>query len=174
MICCGCCLGGTDLVTACPDSRSFRSCHCLERCCARSGLPWLSRSALRYLHTATMLNFNLLIYPKDLYGRGYSDAPQTTYDTNLYTSQLAHLMQYIRWEKANIVGVSMVRTYTHFWHTTYYHGFRVVPLLRHSLHTFPTLLTKEWHLSHQRDLWRYVFMLFLRLLYDPHATTCTV
>ena len=51
---------------------------------------------------------------QDLYGRGYSEAPQTTYDTNLYTTQLAHLMQYIRWEKANIVGISMVRLYTHF------------------------------------------------------------
>jgi len=47
--------------------------------------------------------------PPDLYGRGYSDAPQTTYDTNLYTNQLALLMQYLKWEKANIVGVSMVR-----------------------------------------------------------------
>jgi pimeloyl-ACP methyl ester carboxylesterase len=59
---------------------------------------------------AIYLHFNSLIYPKDLYGRGYSDAPQTTYDTNLYTTQLAHLMQYLRWEKANIVGVSMVRS----------------------------------------------------------------
>jgi len=49
--------------------------------------------------------FRVLLY--DLYGRGYSEAPQTTYDTNLYTTQLAHLMQYLRWEKANIVGVSM-------------------------------------------------------------------
>ena len=63
---------------------------------------------------APNLIFNSLIYPKDLYGRGYSEAPQTTYDINLYTAQLAHLMQYIRWEKANIVGVSMVRSYTHF------------------------------------------------------------
>jgi hypothetical protein len=98
----------------CLDSRSFYSCHRLERCRPRSGGPWLSRSTLRYLHTATNLNVNILIYPKDLYGRGYSEAPQTTYDTSLYTSQLAHLMQYIRWEKANIVGVSMVRLYTHF------------------------------------------------------------
>ena len=69
-----------------------------------------------YLLMATgYLNFNLLIiYPKDLYGRGYSEAPQTTYDTNLYTAQLAHLMQYIRWEKANIVGISMVCSCTHF------------------------------------------------------------
>ncbi|KAI0832810.1 alpha/beta-hydrolase [Trametes gibbosa] len=47
----------------------------------------------------------VLLY--DLYGRGYSDAPQTTYDTNLYTTQLALLLQYVGWSKANIVGVSM-------------------------------------------------------------------
>jgi len=35
----------------------------------------------------------------DLYGRGYSDAPLTTYDTNLYTNQLALLMQYLKWGK---------------------------------------------------------------------------
>ena len=45
----------------------------------------------------------------DLYGRGYSDAPKTTYDTTLYTTQLALLMQYLKWDKANIVGLSMVR-----------------------------------------------------------------
>ncbi|KAG5640116.1 hypothetical protein DXG03_001052 [Asterophora parasitica] len=43
----------------------------------------------------------------DLYGRGYSDAPQTTYDANLYTVQLALLMQHLRWDKAIIGGVSM-------------------------------------------------------------------
>ncbi|KAH9482114.1 hypothetical protein JR316_0004209 [Psilocybe cubensis] len=47
----------------------------------------------------------VLLY--DLYGRGYSDAPQTAYDTNLYTTQLAFLMQYLKWQKANIIGVSM-------------------------------------------------------------------
>ncbi|KIM38718.1 hypothetical protein M413DRAFT_75699 [Hebeloma cylindrosporum] len=49
--------------------------------------------------------YRVLLY--DLYGRGYSDAPLMTYDTNLYTNQLALLMQYLKWEKANIVGVSM-------------------------------------------------------------------
>jgi len=44
----------------------------------------------------------------DLYGRGYSDAPQTTYDTTLYVTQLALLMQHVKWEKAYLVGVSMV------------------------------------------------------------------
>jgi len=43
----------------------------------------------------------------DLYGRGYSDAPETTYDSTLYTTQLALLMQYLKWDKANIVGLSM-------------------------------------------------------------------
>lgn len=47
--------------------------------------------------------------PADLYGRGYSDAPQTTYDSALYTTQLALLMQYVGWPRAHITGVSMVR-----------------------------------------------------------------
>jgi pimeloyl-ACP methyl ester carboxylesterase len=58
-----------------------------------------------------------LVYPPghsrlnlpDLYGRGYSDAPATIYDTKLYTTQLALLMQYLNWSKAHIAGVSMVR-----------------------------------------------------------------
>ncbi|KAM6496412.1 Alpha/Beta hydrolase fold [Amanita muscaria] len=49
--------------------------------------------------------YRVLLY--DLYGRGYSDAPQMTYDTNLYTTQLALLMQYLKWDKAFVVGVSM-------------------------------------------------------------------
>ncbi|KAI0682612.1 alpha/beta-hydrolase [Earliella scabrosa] len=49
--------------------------------------------------------FRVLLY--DLYGRGYSDAPHTTYDVNLYTTQLALLLQYVGWSKADIVGVSM-------------------------------------------------------------------
>ncbi|THG92954.1 hypothetical protein EW026_g8136 [Hermanssonia centrifuga] len=38
---------------------------------------------------------------------GYSDAPQTTYDVSLYVTQLALLLQYIGWEKANLAGISM-------------------------------------------------------------------
>ncbi|KAK7445077.1 hypothetical protein VKT23_014939 [Stygiomarasmius scandens] len=49
--------------------------------------------------------YRVLLY--DLYGRGYSDAPQTTYDTTLYVTQLALLMQHVKWEKAYLVGVSM-------------------------------------------------------------------
>ncbi|OBZ70488.1 hypothetical protein A0H81_09745 [Grifola frondosa] len=49
--------------------------------------------------------FRVLLY--DLYGRGYSDAPQTTYDINLYNTQLALLLQYVGWDKVNVIGVSM-------------------------------------------------------------------
>ena len=44
----------------------------------------------------------------DLYGRGFSDAPSMTYDSILYTTQLALLLQYLGWRRTNIVGVSMV------------------------------------------------------------------
>ena len=46
-------------------------------------------------------------YYADLYGRGYSDAPNMAYDAGLYTMHLALLMQYVRWERAHIVGFSM-------------------------------------------------------------------
>lgn len=46
----------------------------------------------------------------DLYGRGYSDAPDITYDASLYATQLALLMQHVKWPKAYVAGVSMVRT----------------------------------------------------------------
>ncbi|KAI0268094.1 alpha/beta-hydrolase [Gloeopeniophorella convolvens] len=49
--------------------------------------------------------FRVLMY--DLYGRGYSDAPEITYDASLYATQLALLMQHVKWPKANIAGVSM-------------------------------------------------------------------
>lgn len=53
----------------------------------------------------TANGFRVLIY--DLYGRGYTDAPDVVYDTNLYITQLALLMQHVRWDKAFIAGVSM-------------------------------------------------------------------
>ncbi|KAF9002318.1 Alpha/Beta hydrolase protein [Cyathus striatus] len=49
--------------------------------------------------------YRVLVY--DLYGRGYSDAPRMTYHTALYTTQLALLMQYLKWDRAIIVGFSM-------------------------------------------------------------------
>ncbi|KAL5527956.1 hypothetical protein ACEPAG_6757 [Sanghuangporus baumii] len=49
--------------------------------------------------------FRVLVY--DLYGRGYSDAPNMSYTGGLYTTQLALLMQHVHWERAHIVGLSM-------------------------------------------------------------------
>ncbi|KAH7923621.1 alpha/beta-hydrolase [Leucogyrophana mollusca] len=49
--------------------------------------------------------YRVLLY--DLYGRGYSDAPHLTYDVSLHTTQLALLMQHVKWDSAHIVGVSM-------------------------------------------------------------------
>jgi len=43
----------------------------------------------------------------DLYGRAYSDAPDVPYSASLYTTQLALLLQYLRWDKSHIVGLSM-------------------------------------------------------------------
>ena len=50
----------------------------------------------------------VMVLSPDLYGRGFSDAPSTTYDSVLYTTQLALLLQYLGWQNANVVGVSMV------------------------------------------------------------------
>ncbi|KIJ53182.1 hypothetical protein M422DRAFT_64720 [Sphaerobolus stellatus SS14] len=49
--------------------------------------------------------FRVLLY--DLYGRGYSEAPDTPYNPDLYATQLALLLQYVRWDSAHIVGLSM-------------------------------------------------------------------
>ncbi|KAJ7099876.1 Alpha/Beta hydrolase protein [Mycena crocata] len=50
--------------------------------------------------------YRVLLY--DLYGRGYSDAPlNTTFDTELYVTQLALLLQHLRWERTRLVGFSM-------------------------------------------------------------------
>ncbi|KAG8699939.1 hypothetical protein FRC09_006276 [Ceratobasidium sp. 395] len=52
--------------------------------------------------------FRVLIY--DLYGRGYSEAPDaqtTNYDADLYITQLALLMQAVGWRKTRVIGLSM-------------------------------------------------------------------
>ncbi|RDX55915.1 alpha/beta-hydrolase [Lentinus brumalis] len=49
--------------------------------------------------------FQVLIY--DLYGKGYSEAPHVPSDATLFVTQLALLMQYVRWDAAHIVGFSM-------------------------------------------------------------------
>ena len=71
----------------------------------------LSIPSLIYASVAPSLaqqGFRVLLY--DLYGRGYSDAVEGKgeYDTTLYTTQLALLMQRVGWDKAGVVGVSMV------------------------------------------------------------------
>ncbi|EKM59110.1 uncharacterized protein PHACADRAFT_25221 [Phanerochaete carnosa HHB-10118-sp] len=49
--------------------------------------------------------FRVLMY--DVYGRGYTEAPRLTCDPSLCIVQLALLMQYIRWNVADVVGFSM-------------------------------------------------------------------
>ncbi|ELU42630.1 alpha/beta hydrolase family domain-containing protein [Rhizoctonia solani AG-1 IA] len=73
----------------------------------------LSIPSIIWKEVATRLSrtgFRVLLF--DLYGRGYSEAPDartTRYDVDLYITQLALLMQYVGWKKARIVGLSMVR-----------------------------------------------------------------
>jgi pimeloyl-ACP methyl ester carboxylesterase len=86
--------------------------YCVERYRTHPRRARLPRFALWFARTRRIDHDLSAHFPPDLYGRGYSDAPHTTYDTRLYTSQLAFLMQYLRWEKANIVGLSMVSTFS--------------------------------------------------------------
>ncbi|CAE6430065.1 unnamed protein product [Rhizoctonia solani] len=71
----------------------------------------LSIPSIIWKEVATRLSrtgFRVLLF--DLYGRGYSEAPDpqtTSYDADLYITQLALLMQFIGWRKARIVGLSM-------------------------------------------------------------------
>lgn len=44
----------------------------------------------------------------DLHGKGYTDAPKTDYHANLFVTQLALLLQYLKWDHAHIAGFSMV------------------------------------------------------------------
>ena len=80
----------------------------------RDVAPALAQKGFRVLLYGELYRWHSL-YPvilndgTDLYGRGYSDAPQRPYDTSLYVTQLALLMQHVRWEKAHIAGLSMVR-----------------------------------------------------------------
>jgi len=69
----------------------------------------LTIPALAYAKLVPMLvqyGYHVLLY--DLYGRGWSDALQgTPYDTNLYVTQLALLLQHVKWESTRLVGFSM-------------------------------------------------------------------
>ena len=76
--------------------------------------PTLASRGYRVLLYGTRVRMFFLAHQRsisaDLYGRGYSDAPEITYDTSLYATQLALLMQHIKWPKAYVAGVSMVRS----------------------------------------------------------------
>ncbi|KAI0335324.1 alpha/beta-hydrolase [Cubamyces sp. BRFM 1775] len=68
----------------------------------------ISTPAMSWTEIAPYLaehGFRVLVY--DLYGKGYSEAPHTTYDWTLFCTQLALLLQYVRWEAAHIVGFSL-------------------------------------------------------------------
>ncbi|KAF8509130.1 alpha/beta-hydrolase, partial [Hysterangium stoloniferum] len=56
--------------------------------------PFLAENGLR-----------VLIY--DLCGRGYSEAPETVYNADLFITQLALLLQHVKFEHAHVVGLSM-------------------------------------------------------------------
>lgn len=49
--------------------------------------------------------FRVLRY--DLFGRGYSDRPQTVYDIQLFTRQLRELLDALNIKQANLIGLSM-------------------------------------------------------------------
>ncbi|KAI0798442.1 alpha/beta-hydrolase [Irpex lacteus] len=49
----------------------------------------------------------LQVLTYDLPGRGYSEAPEGLYDAQFYIVHLALLLQYVKWDKADIVGYSM-------------------------------------------------------------------
>lgn len=50
-------------------------------------------------------NFHVLRY--DLFGRGYSDRPNTQYDIHLFVKQLKELLDKLNFKKVNLVGLSM-------------------------------------------------------------------
>ncbi len=91
----------------CFNSRSLSTSHHLARSCSSARSQWLPRSPLRCEASYSVPASRPPYLAADLYGRGYSDAPQTTYDASLYVTQLALLLQYIGWQKVNVVGLSM-------------------------------------------------------------------
>ncbi|PSR76101.1 hypothetical protein PHLCEN_2v8689 [Hermanssonia centrifuga] len=88
-----------------PHPRPLRPFHHLARRRSSVGPQRFPRSGIRCVVLPPITS--TLTPTTDLYGRGYSDAPQTTYDVSLYVTQLALLLQYIGWEKANLAGISM-------------------------------------------------------------------
>jgi len=92
-------------------SSSFTAYDCLRLGFMRYQKRLRRKGIGCYFSVATfspILTFSILTRVLDLYGRGYTDAPDTVYDVNLYTIQTALLMQAVGWNKATIVGYSMV------------------------------------------------------------------
>ncbi|KAJ7477911.1 Alpha/Beta hydrolase protein [Mycena galericulata] len=70
------------------------------------GLSIPSLAFARLVPILVAAGYYVMVY--DLYGRGYSDAPRgVPYDTTLYVTQLALLLQHLRWERTRLVGFSM-------------------------------------------------------------------
>ena len=75
--------------------------------------PFLAENGFRVLVYGAF-NFKLTVFNNsssgdvDLFGRGYSEAPETAYNADLYTTQLALLLQHVQFSSAHIVGLSMV------------------------------------------------------------------
>ncbi|EJD43215.1 alpha/beta-hydrolase [Auricularia subglabra TFB-10046 SS5] len=59
----------------------------------------------KVVHGLVQRGYQVLVY--DLFGRGYTDAPNVPYTPALYTTQLALLLQHVQWKKAHIIGLSM-------------------------------------------------------------------
>lgn len=92
-----------------PHPRHLRPRYRIQECCRRTGKSRPSSPHLWFVHTrALFIVTQAQITGTDLYARGYSEAPDRPYDAHLYILQLALLMQYIGWDKADIVGFSMV------------------------------------------------------------------
>jgi pimeloyl-ACP methyl ester carboxylesterase len=47
----------------------------------------------------------VLLY--DLYGRGYTQAPDVPHTMSFYVEQLSQLLEHIGWEKTIVIGLSM-------------------------------------------------------------------
>ncbi|KAJ7784958.1 Alpha/Beta hydrolase protein [Mycena maculata] len=121
----------------------------------------LSIPALCYAKLVPRLvdaGYQVLLY--DLYGRGYSDAPQgIPYDAKLYVTQLALLLQHVKWESTRLVGFSM--------------GGSIVAAF---IATFPALVDREVVLiscagaretPFPRNRWAPVLQLLRRILPTP-------
>ncbi|KAF8487791.1 alpha/beta-hydrolase [Gautieria morchelliformis] len=68
----------------------------------------ISSPSLVWAYIAPFLaenGFRVLAY--DLFGRGYSEAPETVYNADLYTTQLALLLQHVQFASAHVIGMSM-------------------------------------------------------------------